>query len=181
MSALKNLGIAGMASFDAVKCLHCHYAHHIARPQDGNIVGEWVGELLQQQQQEQQQQQQLKELEKIANNDGNQIHQEVDTNNTNTIDVISMDNSNCSNDNSSSSMVPAHTSSSSSPILVPNQVTPLDPILLDVPVPPETQREVHRSFEVSPTTSFMCFRMNKSDDNNTNNDNSDSRSSCNIG
>ena len=180
MSALKNLGIAGMASFDAVKCLHCHYAHHLARPQDGNIVGEWVGELLRQQQQEQQQQQQLKELEKITNNDSNQIHQEVDTNNANAIDVP-MDNNNCSNDKSRSSIVAAHASSSSSPILVSNQVTPLDPKLLDVPIPPETQREVHRSFEVSPTTSFMCFRMNKSDDNNTNGDNCDSRSSCNIG
>lgn len=25
---------------------HCHYAHHLARPQDGNIIGIWIHELL---------------------------------------------------------------------------------------------------------------------------------------
>lgn len=25
---------------------HCHYAHHLSRPQDGNIIGLWIGELL---------------------------------------------------------------------------------------------------------------------------------------
>ena len=27
-------------------CRHCHYAHHLARPQDGNIIGLWIHELL---------------------------------------------------------------------------------------------------------------------------------------
>ena len=25
---------------------HCHYAHHLARPEDGNIIGVWISELL---------------------------------------------------------------------------------------------------------------------------------------
>lgn len=35
-----------MREFSGVKCLHCHYAHHLARPEHGNIIGEWVHELL---------------------------------------------------------------------------------------------------------------------------------------
>ncbi|HIC96436.1 TPA: DUF501 domain-containing protein, partial [Candidatus Bipolaricaulota bacterium] len=31
--------IGGLADWDKVKCLHLHYAHHLAR---GNIVGRWV-------------------------------------------------------------------------------------------------------------------------------------------
>lgn len=30
----------------SVKCLHTHYAHHLARPEDGNLIGLWVDELL---------------------------------------------------------------------------------------------------------------------------------------
>jgi hypothetical protein len=29
-----------------IDCRHCHYAHHLARPQDGNIIGLWIHELL---------------------------------------------------------------------------------------------------------------------------------------
>lgn len=43
---LRDVGIAGIASFDGVKCLHCHYAHHVCKPEDNNIVGQWVEELL---------------------------------------------------------------------------------------------------------------------------------------
>ena len=43
---LRSVGIAGLRVFRAVKCLHCHYAHFLARPADGNIVGQWVSELL---------------------------------------------------------------------------------------------------------------------------------------
>ena len=41
-------GIAGMQRFDKVKCLHTHYAHFLARPAHGNIIGEWCHEVLQQ-------------------------------------------------------------------------------------------------------------------------------------
>lgn len=37
-----------MREFSAVKCLHCHYAHFLARPHHGNVIGEWVQELLDQ-------------------------------------------------------------------------------------------------------------------------------------
>ena len=36
---LRTRGIGGMQNFDAVKCLHLHYAHHLAR---GNTVGRWL-------------------------------------------------------------------------------------------------------------------------------------------
>src|SRR5690606_29410398 len=32
-------GIGGMLARDAVKCLHLHYAHHLAR---ANVIGEWI-------------------------------------------------------------------------------------------------------------------------------------------
>eukprot|EP01038_Epipyxis_sp_PR26KG_P004515 gene4515-6379_t len=44
--AVRHVGIAGIHQFSAVKCLHCHYAHYISRPEHGNIVGMWVSELL---------------------------------------------------------------------------------------------------------------------------------------
>lgn len=44
--AVRAVGIAGIRDFAGVKCLHCHLAHHLARPQDGNVVGEWVRDLL---------------------------------------------------------------------------------------------------------------------------------------
>ncbi len=39
-------GIAGILDFTAVKCLHCHYAHFLARPAHSNIIGQWVQEQL---------------------------------------------------------------------------------------------------------------------------------------
>jgi hypothetical protein len=36
---LKERGIGGLADWSKIKCLHLHYAHHLAR---GNIVGRWV-------------------------------------------------------------------------------------------------------------------------------------------
>ena len=61
-----------MRGADGVKCLHCHYAHHLARPQHGNIIGQWTHEALmrydremlateQQQQQEEQEKQEEEE------------------------------------------------------------------------------------------------------------------------
>ena len=44
--ALQITGIAGIRDFTSVKCLHCHYAHFLARPAHGNVIGEWVHELL---------------------------------------------------------------------------------------------------------------------------------------
>lgn len=35
-----------MHGSDAVKCLHGHYAHYLARPDHRNIIGQWVAELL---------------------------------------------------------------------------------------------------------------------------------------
>jgi hypothetical protein len=49
---LKSVGIAGIRVFNAVKCLHCHYAHFLARPGDKNIIGQWVDELLQEEERE---------------------------------------------------------------------------------------------------------------------------------
>jgi hypothetical protein len=43
---IKSYGIAGIRDFGTVKCLHCHYAHYLARPEHGNIIGEWVAELI---------------------------------------------------------------------------------------------------------------------------------------
>lgn len=37
--ALKRRGIGGIADWDKVKCLHLHYAHHLAR---GNVIGRWL-------------------------------------------------------------------------------------------------------------------------------------------
>eukprot|EP00605_Chrysophyceae_sp_TOSAG23-4_P002400 GSChrysophyteH1.ASY1.ANO1.2658.1 assembled CDS len=42
----RGVGIAGIRHFDSVKCLHAHYSHYLARPQDNNIIGMWVQELL---------------------------------------------------------------------------------------------------------------------------------------
>jgi uncharacterized protein len=43
---IRDHGIAGIANFSMVKCLHCHYAHFLARPDHGNVIGQWVHELL---------------------------------------------------------------------------------------------------------------------------------------
>jgi len=43
---LRDVGIAGIASFNGVKCLHCHYAHYLCKPEHNNIVGKWVDDLL---------------------------------------------------------------------------------------------------------------------------------------
>ena len=43
---LRDVGIAGMASFNAIKCLHGHYAHYKCKPEHNNIVGKWIDELL---------------------------------------------------------------------------------------------------------------------------------------
>jgi hypothetical protein len=45
--ALMGVGIAGMREVASVKCLHCHYAHYLAKPAHGNVIGRWVHELLQ--------------------------------------------------------------------------------------------------------------------------------------
>lgn len=46
-SNIKDVGIAGIKDFSTVKCLHTHYAHHVARPEHGNVIGKWTEELLQ--------------------------------------------------------------------------------------------------------------------------------------
>lgn len=43
---VKEVGIAGIRNFASVKCLHCHYAHYLARPEHKNIIGQWVHEML---------------------------------------------------------------------------------------------------------------------------------------
>ena len=47
---LRDTGIAGMADFNKVKCLHAHYSHYLALQAAGaggrNVVGEWVQEWL---------------------------------------------------------------------------------------------------------------------------------------
>ena len=43
---LRDVGIAGIRSFEGVKCLHCHYAHYLCKPEHNNIIGKWVEELL---------------------------------------------------------------------------------------------------------------------------------------
>lgn len=48
LDVLKTSGVAGLTEPTAVKCLHTHYAHYLARPQHGNIIGSWVNEQLQQ-------------------------------------------------------------------------------------------------------------------------------------
>lgn len=55
---LRDVGVAGMRSADGVKCLHCHYAHFLARPQHGNIIGKWTHEALQREDQDQEGQEQ---------------------------------------------------------------------------------------------------------------------------
>ncbi len=37
--ALRKRGIGGIADWDRVKCLHLHYAHHLAR---GSAIGRWL-------------------------------------------------------------------------------------------------------------------------------------------
>jgi len=37
--ALRDRGIGGLSDWSKVKCLHLHYAHHLAR---GNVIGRWV-------------------------------------------------------------------------------------------------------------------------------------------
>lgn len=44
--ALRDVGIAGMHCFHGVKCLHTHYAHYRAFPHHGNLIGQWVQELI---------------------------------------------------------------------------------------------------------------------------------------
>jgi hypothetical protein len=39
---LRDVGVAGIREFNHVKCLHCHYAHFLARPQHDNVIGQWV-------------------------------------------------------------------------------------------------------------------------------------------
>lgn len=46
IESLRDVGIAGIKDFSRVKCLHCHYAHFLARPQHGNLIGEWVHQIL---------------------------------------------------------------------------------------------------------------------------------------
>lgn len=45
-SALQDVGIAGIRDFTSVKCLHCHYAHFLARPEHNNLIGKWTHEQL---------------------------------------------------------------------------------------------------------------------------------------
>mmetsp|Transcript_7061 Transcript_7061/g.10560 ORF Transcript_7061/g.10560 Transcript_7061/m.10560 type:complete len:243 (+) Transcript_7061:103-831(+) len=40
------VGVAGIRDFSSVKCLHCHYAHFLARPDHGNIIGAWTDSVL---------------------------------------------------------------------------------------------------------------------------------------
>jgi len=44
LEALRDRGIAGIADFRTVKCLHAHYAHHLAR---GSVLGRWLEERFQ--------------------------------------------------------------------------------------------------------------------------------------
>ncbi len=39
LESLRDRGIAGIADFRAVKCLHAHYAHHLARK---SAIGRWL-------------------------------------------------------------------------------------------------------------------------------------------
>lgn len=41
LESLQDRGIAGIADFRTVKCLHAHYAHHLAR---GSVIGRWLEE-----------------------------------------------------------------------------------------------------------------------------------------
>lgn len=62
----RDVGVAGMRSADGVKCLHCHLAHFLARPQHGNIIGQWTHEELQRDDEQQQQQRKSGEEEEGA-------------------------------------------------------------------------------------------------------------------
>lgn len=44
LEALRDRGIAGIADFRSVKCLHAHYAHHLARR---STIGRWLEERFQ--------------------------------------------------------------------------------------------------------------------------------------
>jgi hypothetical protein len=46
INRVKTVGIAGIRDFQKVKCLHCHYAHYLGKPEHNNIIGKWVEELL---------------------------------------------------------------------------------------------------------------------------------------
>ncbi|RYH28934.1 DUF501 domain-containing protein [archaeon] len=35
-----------MKNFASIKCMHTHYAHYVSRPHHGNVIGQWVQELL---------------------------------------------------------------------------------------------------------------------------------------
>ncbi|MEO1237102.1 MAG: DUF501 domain-containing protein [Planctomycetota bacterium] len=39
-------GVAGTADFDHIKCLHAHYAHHLATDQPGTTLGRLITTLL---------------------------------------------------------------------------------------------------------------------------------------
>ena len=43
-SAIQEVGIAGIKDFTRVKCLHCHYAHYLSKPEANNVIGKWVHE-----------------------------------------------------------------------------------------------------------------------------------------
>jgi hypothetical protein len=44
LKVLRDRGIAGIADLRTVKCLHAHYAHHLAR---GSTIGRWLEERFQ--------------------------------------------------------------------------------------------------------------------------------------
>jgi hypothetical protein len=44
LEVLRDRGIAGITDFRTVKCLHAHYAHHLAR---GSVLGRWLEERFQ--------------------------------------------------------------------------------------------------------------------------------------
>jgi hypothetical protein len=44
LESLQDRGIAGIADFRSVKCLHAHYAHHLAR---NSVIGRWLEERFQ--------------------------------------------------------------------------------------------------------------------------------------
>lgn len=46
IASVRQVGVAGIHDFNTVKCLHCHLAHHLARPEHGNLVGLWTEQLL---------------------------------------------------------------------------------------------------------------------------------------
>lgn len=44
LESLQDRGIAGVTELQSVKCLHAHYAHHLAR---GSVIGRWLEERFQ--------------------------------------------------------------------------------------------------------------------------------------